>query len=187
MKMALWGLCLLTASLLFLASCTPADIPAPDSANPPESGQPAAEEPAVGGGAPQAGPSEIVIAGAQNITYTPAASLVTYIGGQYEIFLQLQTEDPNVPSGVRVFVPEGTVAGSYDMVSLLDLEDGISARFDYFNADVIDYFESTDGHLELTEAGDSYSGSFTFNAVDPRDHSRTISASGNFDDAALAE
>jgi len=181
MKTLIWGLSMLTVSLLFFASCTPADIPAPDNQNATESQQPAAES-----GAPQAGPGEIVIAGAQNITYAPIAQVVSNIGGQMEIFLQLQAES-DVPSGVRIFVPEGTQVGSYDMVSLLDLEDGVSARFDYFNADVIDYFESTDGHLELTEAGDSYSGSFTFNAVDPRDHSRTISASGNFDDAALAE
>lgn len=181
MKTLIWGLSMLTVSLLFLASCSPPDIPAP------ESGQPAAEEPAVEGAAPQAGSGKIAITGAQNFTYTPIAQVVTYIGGQYEIFLQVQTDDPNLPSGVRIFLPEGTAVGSYDMVSLLDLEDGVSARFDYSNAGVIDYFEGTDGHLELIAAGDSYSGSFTFNAVDPRDQSRFISVRGNFDGATLAQ
>ena len=169
-------------SLLLLVSCSPADIPAPDDANEPESGQPVAE-----GVAPQAGSNQIVIAGAQNITYTPIAQGVSNIGGQLEIFLQLQTDNPNQPSGVRIFVPEGTGVGSYDMVNLLDLEDGVSARFDYSNAGVLDYFEGTDGHLELIEAMDTYSGSFTFNAVDPRDQSRFIAVSGNFDGAVFAQ
>jgi hypothetical protein len=182
MKRPIWGLSLLCTSLLLIASCSPADIPAPDDANAPESGQPAAE-----GGAPQAGSNQIMIAGARDITYAPIAQVVSNIGGQYEIFFQLQTDDPNLPSGVRIFIPEGTAVGSYDMVSLLDLEDGVSARFDYSNAGVIDYFEGTDGHLELIEAGDTYSGSFTFNAVDPRDQSRFISVSGNFDGATPAQ
>ena len=182
MKSRTKGSIVFVLSLVLLTACSSANPPVANSTNAPESGQPVAE-----GGAPQAGSNQIVIAGAQNITYTPIAQGVSNIGGQLEIFLQLQTDNPNQPSGVRIFVPEGTGVGSYDMVNLLDLEDGVSARFDYSNAGVLDYFEGTDGHLELIEAMDTYSGSFTFNAVDPRDQSRFIAVSGNFDGAVFAQ
>jgi hypothetical protein len=174
------GLFVVLAFLFLLTACSPADIPAPIEAAENSS------EPAAGGEVTvsQAGPGEIVITGEQTITYTPVAGVVSYIGGQYEIFLQLES-DSAFPLGVRIFVPEGIQPGSYPIVSLITLEDGVTARFDNFAAGALDYFESTDGSIDLTETGDSYSGDFTFNAVDPRDPTRAISVSGNFTGATV--
>ena len=164
--------------LLGLAACQSATI----TPEPPESNLPA-EEPADQAGGPQAGPGEVIITGAVNVQFAYADSILHRLSPVLNLYLI----HPDGVSQIGIFMPEDIQPGAYPIGNLITLEEGITARFDYVSESGLDYFESLEGTLELTETGAAFSGFFNFTAADPRDQSRTVTVSGNFEGVSAPE
>ncbi|MBC7875688.1 MAG: hypothetical protein H7Y59_00840 [Anaerolineales bacterium] len=119
-------------------------------------------------------PANITTDGAYNITTTFAESPeISVLNGQVEIFLSYAE-----PVTIYIFLPEGIQPGTYDIVNLIEQEEGITARFEYLGDAAPDTFESLYGDIDLGATGDSWQGLFHFYAVDPDDQSRFVAVAG---------
>jgi hypothetical protein len=106
-------------------------------------------------------------------SYVVASALVD------QITIALFMEDQ--ATGVSLFVPGDIGPGTHPVGDLYDLAEApITARFDPFQDQILDSFESISGTLVLTETGSSFSGSFTFLAVHTPEGSSSVTVDGNF-------
>jgi hypothetical protein len=125
------------------------------------------------------GPGQVTIIGAIEKSYTPREALALPLAGN--VSLTLSEED--AVSGVALQFPADTPPGTYVIEdhaheALINIF-AEYARFD--DGDAL-YYLSTTGTLNLTAAGDKFSGTFEFTAAYTKDDSKTIKVAGSFAD-----
>ena len=179
----------LAVSMLLLAACASATPPT-ESQTPTEVHEPATEEPATEQPVPQAGPDEVVVSGALNVTFTTSmTSVVDWNRTHYGISLQLVADKFRHiigDSGVIILIPKRIQPGNYSIGNSTGEGDKIILTF-WYTIDQKIYFGGTGGSLELTETGNSFSGSFTFTAHKEYQPSHTIIVTGNFEGALVPQ
>lgn len=126
---------------------------------------------------PTLGPGQVSVSGALNSTYTISSVDINLFTGENLISLDLESEINQDYSGLHIWVYDGINPGKHPIVNSLNGAAGVSASF-FYDGEEGDYtFWSTDGSIDLSSTG----GSFTFNAADEDDPSQTITVAGNYE------
>jgi hypothetical protein len=93
--------------------------------------------------------------------------------------------DTDNATGVMIFLPADIQPGTYDVGDLYnEAEAEVTARYDSLEDSTVTSYESVSGTLTLTETGTTFSGTFTFEAVNAEDGTGSITVSGSFQGVA---
>lgn len=126
-------------------------------------------------------PGSVTVEGDVSVNFQ--ASTITAVSLVDTVMISMLNTDN--ATGVMIFMPAGIQPGTYAIGDLYnEAEADVTARYDSLQDTTVTSYESISGTLNLTETTSTFSGTFTFEAVNATDGSGSITVSGSFQGVA---